>query len=139
MPKTYGKKNRGLVGNDKFCILVDEAVDESHKEQMAIILRFVDYGGFIRKRFFEIIHVEETTVLTLKTEICKALTRHNLQVKDMRGQRYDGASNMCGAWNGLQALFIKDCPMYIVLLIICSCRRLQQLKMFMMCGFSIQN
>ena len=28
----------------------------------------------------------------------------------MRGQRYDGASNMLGAWNGLQALFLKDCP-----------------------------
>jgi hypothetical protein len=23
---------------------------------------------------------------------------------------YDGASNMCGAWNGLQALFLRDCP-----------------------------
>ena len=28
----------------------------------------------------------------------------------MRGQGYDGASNMRGAWNGLQALFIRDCP-----------------------------
>ncbi|XP_028111975.1 uncharacterized protein LOC114310225 [Camellia sinensis] len=28
----------------------------------------------------------------------------------MRGQGYDGANNMCGEWNGLQALFLKDCP-----------------------------
>ncbi|XP_073019264.1 uncharacterized protein [Primulina eburnea] len=28
----------------------------------------------------------------------------------MRGQRYDGASNMSVAFNGLQALFLKDCP-----------------------------
>jgi hypothetical protein len=28
----------------------------------------------------------------------------------MRGQGYDGASNMCGAWNRLQTLFLKDCP-----------------------------
>ena len=28
----------------------------------------------------------------------------------MRGQGYDGASNMRGAWNGLQALFLRDCP-----------------------------
>jgi hypothetical protein len=26
------------------------------------------------------------------------------------GQGYDGASNMRGEWNGLQALFINDCP-----------------------------
>jgi len=28
----------------------------------------------------------------------------------MRGQGYDGAKNMRGAWNGLQALFLRDCP-----------------------------
>ena len=28
----------------------------------------------------------------------------------MRGQGYDGASNMLGAWNGLQAFFMQDCP-----------------------------
>jgi len=70
---------------------------------MAIVLRFVDSVGGFREHFFEIIYVEETTALTLKKEICKALTRHNLQIEDMRGQGYDGASNMCGAWKGLQA------------------------------------
>ena len=28
----------------------------------------------------------------------------------MRGQGYDGASNMRGPWNRLQALFLIDCP-----------------------------
>lgn len=28
----------------------------------------------------------------------------------MRGQGCDGASNMSGSFNGLQALFLKDCP-----------------------------
>lgn len=27
----------------------------------------------------------------------------------MRGQGYDGASNMRGSWNGLQSLSIRDC------------------------------
>ena len=30
------------IGNAKFCIMVDEACDESMKEQMAMILRYVD-------------------------------------------------------------------------------------------------
>ena len=89
LPTIYGKKNHEEVGNAKFCILVNEAV-ESHKEQMAIILNFVDCGGVVRKCFFEIIHVEKTSALTLKKEICKALSRHNLQIEDMRGQGYDG-------------------------------------------------
>jgi hypothetical protein len=37
----------------------------------------------------------------LKKGICNILTRHNLQVENMRGQGYDGASNMRGARNGL--------------------------------------
>ena len=37
----------------------------------------------------------------LKKGIYNVLTRHNLQVENMRGQGYDGASNMRGARNGL--------------------------------------
>nr|XP_011470629.1 PREDICTED: uncharacterized protein LOC105353298 [Fragaria vesca subsp. vesca] len=44
------EKIRDEVGLAKFCILVDEVVDASSKEQMAIILRFVDCHGFIRER-----------------------------------------------------------------------------------------
>jgi len=35
------------VRDAKFCILVDEAKDTSNKEQMAIVLRFVDIQGFL--------------------------------------------------------------------------------------------
>jgi len=56
------------IGDAKFCILVDGARDESKREQMAIILRFVDKDGFIRERFFHIVHVKDTTALTLKKE-----------------------------------------------------------------------
>ena len=41
------KKIREEVGDAKYCILVDEALDESNQELMAIILRFVDYNRFI--------------------------------------------------------------------------------------------
>jgi hypothetical protein len=46
---------RKEIGDAKFCILVDEARDESKREQMAIILRFVDKYGFIRERFFHVV------------------------------------------------------------------------------------
>lgn len=101
---------REEVRDAKFCILVDEALDESNKEQMAIILRYVDCKGFVRERFFEVVNVNDTNALTLKKEICNVLSRYNLLVENLRGQGYDGASNMRGEWNGLQALFRKDCP-----------------------------
>ncbi|XP_058775476.1 uncharacterized protein LOC131649734 [Vicia villosa] len=101
---------REEIGDSKFCIIVDESRDESLREQMAIILRFVDKNGCIQERFFELVHVKDTMAITLKNAICDVLSRHGLNVSDIRGQGYDGASNMRGEWNGLQALFLKDCP-----------------------------
>ncbi|XP_059452346.1 uncharacterized protein LOC132182952 [Corylus avellana] len=71
---------RNEIGDAKFCIIVDEARDKSMKEQMAIVLRFVDKNGFVRERFFGLVH------------------------------GYGGASNMRGGRNGLQALVSNDCP-----------------------------
>ena len=73
---------------------------------MTIILRFVDKEGFIKEYFFHIVHVRDTTALTLKNEICAVLSHYNLHIENIRGQGYDGASNMRGEWNGLQALFL---------------------------------
>ena len=42
-------KIREEVENSKFCILVDKALDESSKEQMAIILRYTNCKGFVRE------------------------------------------------------------------------------------------
>ena len=109
--KKLGMRNaiREEIGDAKFCILVDEARDESKREQMTIILRFVDKEGFIKERFFHIVHVRDTTALTLKNGICAVLSHYNLHIENIRGQGYDGASNMRGEWNGLQTLFLKDC------------------------------
>ncbi|KAK2649927.1 hypothetical protein Ddye_017416 [Dipteronia dyeriana] len=40
---------RKVIGDVKFCIIVDEAYDESKNEQMAIVLRFVDQDGILRE------------------------------------------------------------------------------------------
>lgn len=50
---------RKELGDGKFCILVDEALDESDKEQMAIILRYVDYDGYIREHIFQVVNVRK--------------------------------------------------------------------------------
>ncbi|XP_012833666.1 PREDICTED: zinc finger MYM-type protein 1-like [Erythranthe guttata] len=103
-------KIREDIGDSKFCILVDEARDESKKEQMALVLRFVDKIGVLQERFFDIVSVKDTTSLTLKHELSTFFSHHALSIDNLRGQGYDGASNMRGEWNGLQALFLKDCP-----------------------------
>ncbi|KAK9726075.1 hypothetical protein RND81_05G188400 [Saponaria officinalis] len=98
------------IGESKFCIIVDEARDEAKREQMAIVLRFVDKKGLIKERFFDLVHVTDTSAAILKNEVCSVFTKHKLFVENIREQGYDGASNMRGEWNGLQALFLADFP-----------------------------
>ncbi|CAN1121573.1 Zinc finger MYM-type protein 1, partial [Linum perenne] len=98
------------VGDSKFSIIVDEASDESRKEQMAIVLRFVDMKGLIQERLFDVVHVKDTTSMTLYSSICLTLSSYKFAIQNIRGQGYDGVSNMRGEWNGLKALFLKDHP-----------------------------
>ncbi|XP_074315003.1 uncharacterized protein LOC141651180 [Silene latifolia] len=77
---------------------------------MALILRFVDNLGLVQERFFGIIHVPNTSAMTLKKEIFEVLSHYSFDMENLRGQGYDGASNMRGKWNGLQAVVIRECP-----------------------------
>ena len=42
---------REEIGDTKFCIMVDEACDESMKEHMAMVFRYVDTEGFVKELF----------------------------------------------------------------------------------------
>ncbi|XP_075654760.1 uncharacterized protein LOC142624919 [Castanea sativa] len=88
------KAIREEISDGKFCIKVDEARDESMKEQMAVVFRYVDAEGFVKERFFGLIHVVNTTTLTQKKGIYSLLSQHCLDIQNIRGQRYDGVSNM---------------------------------------------
>ena len=111
------------IGDAKFCIMVGEARDESMKEQMAMVFRYVDAEGFVKERFFGLIYVVDTAALTLKKGIYSLLSQHWLDIQNIRRQGYDGASNMRGMWNGLQALILNDCP--YAYYIYCFAHRLQ--------------
>ncbi|CAN0904388.1 Zinc finger MYM-type protein 1 [Linum grandiflorum] len=104
------RKIREEIGDSCFSILVDEAVDEAGREQMSVILRYVNSRGIVNERFFALKSVAETSAETLKEAICDVLSQYDLQVDKLRGQGYDGASNMPGQFNGLKALFLRDSP-----------------------------
>ncbi|KAL5730797.1 hypothetical protein ACHQM5_003589 [Ranunculus cassubicifolius] len=96
------------IGDAFFSILVDEARDISIKEQMAIVLRFVDNRGCVMERFLCVVHVEDTSAISLKVAIENVFSIHGLTFARLRGQGYDGASNMRGAFNGLKTLIMKE-------------------------------
>jgi hypothetical protein len=51
-----------------------------------------------------------TRALTLKNSIIAVLADIGLNVQNIRGQGYDGASNMREEFNGLKALVLQECP-----------------------------
>ncbi|CAM8884625.1 unnamed protein product [Rhodiola kirilowii] len=87
---------------------MDESSDVSYKEQMAVILRFVDKSGTVKERFIGVIHVKDTSSSSLKNAIDSLFSEHGLSLKSLRGQGYDGASNMKGEFNGLRALISQE-------------------------------
>ncbi|WVZ98208.1 hypothetical protein U9M48_043676 [Paspalum notatum var. saurae] len=79
------------IRDKKFSILVDESHDASIKKQMAV---YVNDEGHVIERFLGVEHVSDTTSLTLKEALDAMLLSHGLSIHNIRGQGYDGASNM---------------------------------------------
>ncbi|KAI0510290.1 hypothetical protein KFK09_010891 [Dendrobium nobile] len=98
------------IGDSYLTILVDESRDVSTKEQLAIAVRYVDKLGQVIERFIGVTHVTSTNAITLKAAVEALLAKHSLSLHRIRGQGYDGASNMRGEFNGLKALILKDNP-----------------------------
>jgi hypothetical protein len=62
------------------------------------------------ERLLGIKHVRETSSAALKSAFVEMLASHNLPIARIRGQGYDGASNMRGEFNGLQKLIHDENP-----------------------------
>ena len=91
-----------------FSLLIDEAADVSDKEQMVVVLRYLSKHGFIIERLVGVVHVKETSAVCLKIALQKLFTDIGLSIKQVKGQCYDGASNMRGEFNGLKAKILQE-------------------------------
>ncbi|XP_016479004.1 uncharacterized protein LOC107800330 [Nicotiana tabacum] len=98
------------LDGDYFGILVDESKDISHKEQMVLVLRYVNKNGEVIERFLGVVHVKDTYAQLLKDAIYFLLLANSLSSSKIRGQSYDGASNMQGKINGLKTSILQDAP-----------------------------
>ena len=92
-----------------FTVMADEA--ESHnKEIMPLCVRFVDESDNIREEFLEFCSLKRITGEVIAKEIKNKCAQFNLNLDNLRGQCYDGASSMSGSKNGVQAIILRDAP-----------------------------
>jgi hypothetical protein len=91
-----------------FSLLIDETADVFDKEQMEVVLRYLSKHGLIIERLVGVVHVKETSAICLKDVLQKLFINIGLSIKQVRGQCYDGASNMRGEFNGLKAKILQE-------------------------------
>ena len=85
-----------------FAVIVDKTPDTSHKEQLSVTVRYV-CGENVEERLLSVKKVDETSSETLFKTVCQTFEEHHIDVKNLRGQCYDGASKISGNHTGLQA------------------------------------
>ena len=93
-----------------YSIIVDEVCDISNKEQLSISLRYA-LNGSVKEIFMDFVPVARITGSTIAEAILDHLSLWKLPLANLRGQCYDGSSNMAGARSGYKAIILQQAPM----------------------------
>ena len=94
-----------------FSIIADEATDSSNREQLSIVLRFVDDKMDVREEFMGFVECKTgVTGEALAGTILDILDEWKLDKQNLCGQAYDGAGSMAGATKGVAARISQQYP-----------------------------
>ncbi|XP_031781025.2 zinc finger MYM-type protein 1-like [Nasonia vitripennis] len=88
--------------NKYYSIMIDETSDVSRLGQVSICLRTVSHNFVVKEHFMEFCNTGNTKSETLLKIVTEYLAKITLSINDLRGQCYDGASNVSGKITGLQ-------------------------------------
>ncbi|VDI33904.1 Hypothetical predicted protein [Mytilus galloprovincialis] len=87
-------------------VILDEATDTSTKEQVSLCLRFLEHtdnGLEVREEFVGFLHAHSIRGQALATLLLDTIDEYEIDGDKMRAQGYDGAANMSGKHQGVQA------------------------------------
>lgn len=93
-----------------FSIIMDETSDISKTEQVSVCVRIVLEDLTIQEIFLGFYATENTQSETLFKIVEDIFIRYGLNFSDLRGQCYDGASNMSGKITGLKTRVLEIEP-----------------------------
>lgn len=89
-----------------FSIVVDSTPDISHIDQLSFVLRYVK-DGIPVERFLRFLPKVGHKSENMEDAVLSFLENLGIDINNCRGQSYDNASNMSGAYTGLQARIVK--------------------------------
>lgn len=96
------------IGNCKaWALIVDTTPDVSHHEQLSICARIVNRIGKCSEHLLSCKRASGTKAMELYNLISETLVSKGVSFDNLVAQTYDGAANMSGCYNGLQAI-IKE-------------------------------
>lgn len=98
------------IRGSSFSVLCDEVSDRSNSELMSIVLRYVSKNSsIVRSVLVGLVKVQSTTGKNLCDVIVNELIHLGLSLDDVAAQCFDGASNMSGLVNRVQARMKELC------------------------------
>ena len=97
-----------------FSIIVDSMLDVSRVDQLSFVVRYVKNNGTPIKRFMWFLPNSGHKSEELTVEVMTTLFLYDLDPAFLHAQSYDNASNMAGAYSGLQSRIkkINFCSLY---------------------------
>ena len=96
-----------------FSVIADETTDKGVRGQLAINLRYADGKGNVREDMVSLLNPKETTGSALADAILGSIRDIGLSAEQLRGQGYDGGSNMSGRFKGVQSRILQIQPLAI--------------------------
>ena len=99
---------RSLQNSLFYTVMVDEATDCSNKEQVVLVLRWVDDTLTAHEDTIALYNVPSISADTLTCVIKDFLCRLNLTLNKVHGQCYDGVSNMSGVRTGVAKQLLDE-------------------------------
>ena len=115
--KILGDKVRDTILNKIrrslcYTLIVDEVTDCSNKEQLCIVIRYIEPDtSYIREDLVTFLECDSGVSGEALAEKMLGFVTDHLDPSKMRGQAYDGASNMSGRRNGVAAKISSVYPL----------------------------
>ncbi|CAF1442011.1 unnamed protein product [Rotaria magnacalcarata] len=102
------RKISNEIKNRPFVLMADESKDISSKEQLSVVLRYVDAENQIHEHFMGFTKLDQFDAKALYEKLYELLMKHDISIQDCIGQCYDGASVMSGRHAGVQTLMRQN-------------------------------